>query len=97
MQRVEQKLEIAPAPQEASSQEIKRKEVFTLIERLAQPELCVEERLGIVEQLRCALNGNKPQEHSPPKEEYEVVKVRNSQEINGSYFHFLISTTIDLL
>jgi site-specific recombinase XerD len=78
MERVEQRLEIVPVeedtctPERASgrcedsrSMENVKVQVVQLIERLELPDLCYEERLGIVGQLREML-GN-IHEHAPPK------------------------------
>jgi hypothetical protein len=62
MERVEQKLEIVPVEQEAM--EDVKVQVVQLIERLEVPELCLEERLEIVAQLREVLG--KFNEHAPP-------------------------------
>jgi len=69
MQRVEQRLEIAPVPtpeQEPSNDDVKvqpvqsnpraQTGVFQLIKRLELPELCFDERLAILAQVRHALD-----------------------------------------
>jgi hypothetical protein len=67
MQRVEQRLEIVPeVKQDTENEVVKVQEptqaqqscgkVLQLIEQLEMPELCLEERLGIVSQLRNVLN-----------------------------------------
>lgn len=67
MQRVEQRLEIVPKPeQETGKQDVKVQllssnplkpiQVFQLIERLEIPQLCFEERCGIAVQLRVAFS-----------------------------------------
>ncbi len=63
MERVEQRLEIVPPEVEETIEVVKVQEnpstrsgqVFQLIEQLKRPELCFEERLGIVADLRKAL------------------------------------------
>ncbi len=69
MERVEQRLEIAPTLEEPKDEVVKVQEpqkLCHLIEQLGAPELCYEERLGIANQLRELFNP--VQEHSPPKE-----------------------------
>jgi site-specific recombinase XerD len=66
MERVEQRLEIVPVEekQEETIEVVKVQEkVFQLIERLEMPELCLDERLGVVIQLRDVLG--KVNEHPP--------------------------------
>jgi hypothetical protein len=71
MQRVEQRLEIAPpakiGEELANSEVVKVQEttrIFRLIEQLELPELGFEDRLGIASQLRWALGASL--EHAPP-------------------------------
>jgi hypothetical protein len=67
MQRVEERLEILPKEEETMGV-VKVQEptiLFQLIERLELPDLCYEERLGIVGQLRVALVGT-VREHAQP-------------------------------
>lgn len=53
MERVEQRLEIVPAKENDAVVNVQEAEkVFQLIDRLKTPEICLEERLGIVCQLR---------------------------------------------
>lgn len=56
MQRVEERLEILPADKQNSDLEVVKvqepEKLFQLIEQLELPELCLQERLGIVVQLR---------------------------------------------
>jgi len=66
MQRVEQRLQIAPIEKEEDIGDVKVQVVFQLIERLELPELCYEERLGIASQLREAVG--RVNEHAPPKD-----------------------------
>ena len=40
--------------------------MFAWLEQLALPELCQEERLDLVNQLKCALFLNLACQHSPP-------------------------------
>jgi integrase len=58
MERVEQRLDIVPEPKQETKYEIVKvqTEVFQLIGRLELPEICFEERLDIVIQLREVLN-----------------------------------------
>ena len=73
MQRVEQRLEIVSEPKQEENIEVVKEQEQTralqLIERLELPELCVEERLSIANQLRQALG--MVYEHAPP-EEHEI-------------------------
>lgn len=64
MERVEQRLQIIP-PEYRKSEEKNKDEVVKVqtraqvrawFEQLAQPELCFEERIGIVSQLRTVLS-----------------------------------------
>jgi site-specific recombinase XerD len=69
MERVEQRLEIVPEPKRETEYEVvnvrEQTQVFQLVERLEMPELCFDERLGIVGQLRVALVGT-VREHAQP-------------------------------
>jgi hypothetical protein len=65
MQRVEQRLDIAPPePIPEVVEEPERIELFACLEQLVLPELCLHERLEIVHQLRQVLAIQ--QEHPPP-------------------------------
>jgi hypothetical protein len=65
MERVEERLKIAPPEPEESIEVVKVQEkMFQLIGKLELPELCLEERLSIAVQLREALG--KVNEHAPP-------------------------------
>ncbi len=71
MQRVEQRLEIVPAPEVraeiGNAELVKVPEpipVFRLVEQLELPELCLEERLGISAELRDLLGNLR--EPTPP-------------------------------
>lgn len=74
MSRVEQRMEITPLPKpvEEKPQEyevVKEQEkiqIVTWLEQLALPELCQEERLEIVEQLKYALSLTLTRQHAPP-------------------------------
>ena len=74
MSRVEQRMEIAPLqnPVENANQEyevVKEQENPQLaiwLERLALPELCQEERLEIVDQLKHALSLTLNRQNAPP-------------------------------
>ena len=55
MQRVEQRLEIAPPEPSELVKEPEHAQLLGLVEQLAQPELCFPARLEIVDQLRQAL------------------------------------------
>lgn len=70
MQRVEQRLEIVPAPKEEPKNEVVNvqpaDQVLFWIERLALPELCQKERLEIAEHLKQALCLNFATQLSPP-------------------------------
>ena len=55
MQRVEQRLEIAPPEPSELVKEPEHAQLLGLVEQLAQPELCFPARLEIVAQLRQAL------------------------------------------
>ena len=52
MQRIEQRLDIAPETNDEVVKVQERAQVLRWVERLAQPELCLEDRLSAVEQLR---------------------------------------------
>lgn len=71
MSRVEQRLDIVPAPKEEPKPEsevisVPETQVLFWIERLAQPELCQQERLEIAENLKQALCLNFSSQLSPP-------------------------------
>jgi hypothetical protein len=64
MQRVEQRLEIAPVKKEEDMEDVQVQEkMFQLIDQLKLPELCFEERLDVASQLREVLS--KVNEHVP--------------------------------
>jgi hypothetical protein len=63
MERVEERLDILPRKEEEGIGDVKVR-VVQVIERLEVPELCLEERLEIVAQLREVLG--KFNEHAPP-------------------------------
>ena len=64
MQRVEQRLEIAPPRKEEKDEVVNVQMVFQLIGQLETPELCFEERIDIAIQLRDILD--RVNEHAPP-------------------------------
>ena len=72
MSRVEQRLEIAPAPEqepETEDEVVKvpeRAQLLAWVERLALPELCQKERVEITERLKQVLSLNHAGGHSPP-------------------------------
>jgi integrase/recombinase XerD len=72
MSRVEQRLEIAPAPEPEPVAEDEavaaqqRAQLLAWLERLALPELCTEERLEIAALLKCVLSLDLDSEHPPP-------------------------------
>ncbi len=72
MERVEQRLQIVPEPKQEIEDEVVKvqepEKLFRLIEKLETPELCLEERLEVVNQLRMTF-GN-VHEHAPP--EYSI-------------------------
>ncbi len=91
MERVEQRLEIAPAEYSKSEPEqepdvevvkvLERTQLLVWVEQLALPELCIEERLCIVARLRTALNANKFKDQSPSEETEGLVKyIKNSRD-----------------
>jgi len=74
MSRVEQRMEIAPLPKPADETNIddevvkeqEHTQMVTWLERLALPELCQDERVEIVSQLKQALVRNLAGSHAPP-------------------------------
>jgi integrase/recombinase XerC len=75
MERVEQRLEIVPEPKPETKDEVvnvqEPEKLTQLIERLELPELCLEERLGIANQLRGIFGIN--HEHPPPENIGELI------------------------
>jgi site-specific recombinase XerD len=71
MQRVEQRLELAPAEEETAEVvgEVARGQLLVLAERLAEPELSLETRLDIAAQMRSLLNGKDIIPNEPPENE----------------------------
>ncbi len=75
MSRVEQRMEIAPLPKPAKEtktedevvKEQENLQLVTWLERLALPELCQEERLELVDQLKHALSLNLTRQRAPPE------------------------------
>ena len=69
MQRVEERLNTLPEPKQDTKDEVvkvqEQTELFQLIEKLELPELCLEERLCIANQLRQTLHV--VYEHTPPE------------------------------
>jgi len=83
MQRVEQRLDVAPAPQETAPSETsnpgivqapERAEMLLWVEKLAQPELCLSERLEVMTLLRQLLILE--QDHPPPESKLNVLLKR---------------------
>jgi len=74
MSRVEQRMEIGPAPKPEEEttpkdevvNEQENEKIVTWLEQLALPELCQDERLEIVDQLKRALALNLARQHAPP-------------------------------
>lgn len=71
MQRVEQRLDIVPEPKEEPKPEnevvsVQEPQVLFWLERLAQPELCQQERLEIAANLKQMLCLNFANQLSPP-------------------------------
>ncbi|NMC34987.1 MAG: tyrosine-type recombinase/integrase [Veillonellaceae bacterium] len=74
MSRVEQRMEITPLPKPAEEpnqenevvKEQENPQLVTWLERLALPELCLAERLEIVDQLKYALALTLTRQHAPP-------------------------------
>ncbi len=70
MQRVEQRLDIVPEPEQEISDEIVNvlptAQLMVWVERLALPELCQKERLEIANSLKQALFLNIASQHAPP-------------------------------
>jgi hypothetical protein len=77
MERVEQRLQIAPPtvvpPDEASENERlkdeERKELLDLADQLTDPELSPEERIELVERIHQILNHDGPPEKKEPTEQ----------------------------
>ncbi len=80
MSRVEQRMEIAPLPKPAEEtktedevvKEQEKTQIVTWLERLALPQLDLEERVEIVEQLKRALSLTLTRQHAPPVAEVVV-------------------------
>jgi len=70
MQRVEQRLDIAPEEKQETSDEVVNvlpiAQLLFWVERLALPELCQQERLEIADSLKQALSLNIASQHAPP-------------------------------
>jgi integrase len=74
MSRVEQRMEIAPLPKPAEEtnqedevvKEQEKTQIVTWLERLALPQLCQEERLELVDQLKSALSLTMTRQNAPP-------------------------------
>jgi len=74
MSRVEQRMDIAPLSKPGKEnnhedevvKEQERTQMVTWLERLALPELCQDERVEIVSQLKQALVRNLAGSHAPP-------------------------------
>ena len=64
MERVEERMEIAPPRKEEKDEVVNMQMVFQLIGQLETPELCFEERIDIAIQLRDILD--RVNEHAPP-------------------------------
>ena len=81
MRRVEQRMEIAPLPKPAEEphqedevvKEQENTQLVTWLERLALPELCLVERLELVDQIKRALSLNLTRQHAPPVTKVVVV------------------------
>jgi integrase len=78
MQRVEQRLDIVPEPEQETSDEIVNvlptAQLMVWVERLALPELCQQERLEIADSLKQALSLNIASQHAPPVVFAELVQ-----------------------
>jgi hypothetical protein len=69
MNRVEQRMEIAPVVQEAENEVVKVPEnvqILVWVEQLAQPDLCQRERVEIADRLKQALTWNMASAFAPP-------------------------------
>ena len=81
MSRVEQRMEIAPLPKPVEEpnqedevvKEQERTRIITWLEQLALPDLCQEERLELVSQLKLVFSLTLARQHPPPETIFAVV------------------------